>query len=214
MNRPEMLKMFISEDDLRPAMMNPWTWEGQTGATNGHIMILLPGVDAEYKPCELGIRSVLTPEVEGIESIDVKSLCAAIERIPKVERLDPEEVECETCDGEGEYECFECGSEVHCDDCDGKGKVTKNVKPTGIFIPDDNAKMIIDKVPFSVRYLKKILVVAQELNVAEINHKTGPEPARGHWFMVGEARVLLMPMRLEPEADEHIVTYRKLKVSA
>ena len=105
------LKRFcISPDDPRLGLLRPWTRDGYTWASNGHIIVRVPVIadipDNTQAPDGLALFNKQPPATEWIP-------------VPTVEK--PGIEDCDHCDGTGLHEC-DCDNEHTCGYCDGKGK--------------------------------------------------------------------------------------------
>jgi hypothetical protein len=183
MNKQEILKMFVSDDELREWMTVPWNWKGRVGATNGHILVLIPGEEAEYSTVKTDIEVVFPKNITERWTIDVEALSGTIKSIPEGERVIREE-NCDECFGD--CRCSHC-NEGKCPNCDGTGKVK-------VYPP--NTKIRIRNTVFAVRYLEIVLKVAEMLGNVQIELSYDGNVAHAHWIMFNDGvRVILMPMR-------------------
>ena len=195
--------LFVSKDDLRPHFMKPFLWDGQTVATDGHSIILIPGEDARYQPfgdTYIKISSIFPPRSVP-RTIATQALREILDSIPLVLEVR----ECPKCNGEGETECSECGQGVRCDLCHGHGKLKPSAEDN--MVPDDFMPVSIDGAPIAQHLLRKLLAVADELGAKTFERVTDPFETKANEFVFdGGVRVLLMPKRAEE------ITY-KLKSS-
>ena len=128
------LKQFCADrEDPRPYLRQPWTRDGYTWATNGHIIIRVPVIDG-IPDCPNSRDGVLlfSQQKEPIDWIPV----------PAVEPTKTED--CENCDGTGTHECS-CGTEHDCGECDGMGKVESKpqaIKVGNAFFADHYLRLI------------------------------------------------------------------------
>lgn len=161
MIRSDLHQFCAGEDDVRYYIHQPWSRGEWTYATNGYIIVRvarLADVDENEK----------APNAEKIFA-DSKQT----EFIPVPECAMPEDVECDTCDGDGEHECGKCDNKHECGDCDGEGMV----QAPATFVDVGNAK-------FADIYLAMI----QGWEIA-------PNGQGAAWIRNGEASGLLMPRR-------------------
>lgn len=127
------LQPFCSTDPDRAYLMQPWTREGFTWATNGHILVRVPAR-----------REVVgNPEAPNAARIMACHVGAEFSPLPAVKWPDePERKKCEICSGSGRdpefptHLCFECEG-------DGNG-----------FQP--LTSVLIRGVPFQVKYVRMI----------------------------------------------------------
>lgn len=195
------ISLFLAKYPTRPAMNTPWTWNGYTGATDGYALLLVPGEDTRYQPCEFDIARIL-PDRTTWTVIQVEHLRETLDAIPLIPEMIDETVACEECNGTGIVECSRCSQDTDCDECNGKGKVETPTKPTGKLILNDEATCAINNVSFQQRLLRRLLAVADEVGVKTIDQTTGPGWMRGTEFIVNnDIRVIIMPYRHEGEPD-------------
>lgn len=138
----ETLKQFCSRDTTRTQIQQPWSMDGHSFATDGHILMRVPRLDqvAENRDApETGHLFANSPHTGNFLPIpDLPEPqdgpcpeCKGSGKVP---------ARCQKCDGEGtilcpqcedgQLECDECDgtglpeeeSEVPCEDCDGSGK--------------------------------------------------------------------------------------------
>lgn len=117
----EDLKPFCSTDEMRENLMNPWTRDGFTWATDGRVMIRVPAMDdvPENKSA---------PDTKTIWIFD-KSTDPDFRELPQIPLN--QELECPMCEGEnpsGKFQCKSCGcKEVVCEKCGGTGRTTSSI---------------------------------------------------------------------------------------
>lgn len=112
---------FCSTDKTRPYLCVPFNSGGFTAATNGNILVRVPLMEAyagnEGPPnFEKAVAGMDIPHEFGpLPPVNPK-----FETCPRCggQRY---VADCETCNGEGDTECSECGHSCECDDCHGKG---------------------------------------------------------------------------------------------
>lgn len=121
----DFLKRFCAApgSDLRKWLTEPFSHEGFTYATNGHILVRVPLI--EGFPAATAGNPKLGEHVVGIMkrfdgAVFVKPESVSL---PDIEESS-KEVECDSCEGRGtDHDCPSCTCE--CDDCGGSGKETK-----------------------------------------------------------------------------------------
>lgn len=125
-NYDRLLPIFLSKDDLRPAMQQANSVGGNTYVTDGHSLIIVPNelLKSRYDPHPKtpDYQSVLS-QILKCPSIKFKDidLFKALEAQPKVHDTS----ECEECEGSGQ--CPHCHRE--CEVCDGEGQVEDKYLP-------------------------------------------------------------------------------------
>jgi len=197
--KDKILNLFIDSDDLR-SMDKPFTRPGKTYATNGHVLVSIDGKDERYLESKINVERVIPEEQGHSRIIIIDELRAALDSIPKVEKMETVESDCNECGGEGLTVCSECEQERDCPECKGEGKLSLPSKPTGIFIEDESEKacILIDEAMFRAFYARKLIVVADILGIKSITRKTESHPTKANLFyFTDELFVLLMSMRYE-----------------
>lgn len=101
--------------------------------------------------------------------------------------------ECDECDGEGEIECYHCGSWVDCKECDGRGHFDKcSCGGTGVeSAPGDYARFgarVIDR-RLAFSFLERIYAREVLVGVGEFPEPITFRDAGGSWI------ALVMPVR-------------------
>lgn len=209
----KLLLSFVSDDELRPNLCHPFKQGEYACATNGHVALILPATSAPWVDATDGpnMLAVMPREVASIP-FQTSALRAFLDSVPKVEEKDEEEVTCPHCDGDGFYECEECGSDVDCKDCNGTGSIKTKSAPTGRMVRNDRAIVGAFDSFFFVRVLARVLDVAEALGCEEIRTLSAtytPQPAL---FGIGDARVLIMPCRYD--SDVPVQTFKPEQIAA
>lgn len=119
-----ILKMYVGNDALRPAMMNVNNNDGVLEATNTHIAIMMPEklAAAIYVTVEKYpnlIKACPKDFNGGTYKVSLDSLSELLASTHVSCCL--EEEDCEKCGGVGTVECPCCDNEVECKECDGCG---------------------------------------------------------------------------------------------
>lgn len=115
------LQKFCGTDWYRTYLHKPFSLDGFTWATNGHVIVRVDPVEGvEPLPKDRPLNAAAT--LAGMESATF---------FPPSFSLPPEEpvgeIECPSCDGRGhEHDCPEC--QCACDDCAGKGLIPNEPK--------------------------------------------------------------------------------------
>ena len=115
----ELLR-WCSKDKMCPNLHRPFTRDGKTYATNGHVMIILDGVVDGAEGDGVDVDRVISKlSFDGLTPVSIK-------------KINPEytPIDCCRCDGtgKGHLDCPDCCCE--CDVCDGTGKKEDQVYVT------------------------------------------------------------------------------------
>lgn len=200
----DILEMFTSPYSSREWMNRPFSLDGHTGATDGQCLILMKEkVKAAHisGETEAYVWGVIPKEKFEIK-ISLKELKEAIKKVPMIDELEYEDIECQCCDEEGEVEfAFSHGGrEYHhdyeCPICDGSGfELEAKEVPTGNMIMDPDCKIQFGPCEINHRFVARLVAVAEyeELDsvslVSDIRHAGSP-----CLFKVGKTKVLVMPV--------------------
>ena len=138
----ETLKQFCSRDTTRTGILEPWSVNGHSFATDGHILLRVPRLDQVVenknapKTDQLFADSLHTgnflsipdlpeprdgpcPECKGSGKVPAECQKCDGEGTTLCPRCEDGQLECDKCDGTG---VLEEQSEIPCEDCDGSGK--------------------------------------------------------------------------------------------
>lgn len=167
------LKQFCGTELTRYYLNEPWTRDGFTYATNGHILVRVPARhDIEDQPKAPDITKMPWPNGV-VEFIDAPRMV-----LPPVSLR-----KCEECGGRRfEHECpdCECACELcACELCDGTGEVSS----------DDKTSIDFNGNLFALRYIRQLMKL-QRLTIGSGEYQASPMPFK---FKGGEG--LLMPLR-------------------
>ena len=109
------LQQFCSTDLFRPYLARPFTRNGFTWATNGHVIVRV-AERADALPIE---EDVNTEKV--LDGIDAVTFYKPSFKLP--EGTDKNAAVCESCEGRGHlHDCPNC--ECECDECNATGRIT------------------------------------------------------------------------------------------
>ncbi len=162
----EILARFVGKNDIRAYLNKPFALGGFVYSCNGHIAVRVPETEKVSATDGSEIKGV-----SGIAGLFDSNKLDNYTPLPPLPELPPcqacegtgrvKEIECYTCDGEGEfehddhwYDCKTCdetgriessdGEELPCDDCDGTGKNQSVAVPVGAY-------------HFNAKYLAKLV---------------------------------------------------------
>ncbi|MCK5606145.1 hypothetical protein KAR91_29875 [Candidatus Pacearchaeota archaeon] len=210
MDLQEIVKKFVSYDEMRPKILLPWVKDDKVYATNGHILLSFPSsylngftVDADDGA---GVDTSGCMCNEGFEVFTLSLLSDAIKSQEPSYTIEPSFEECEGCFGEGEYEtdeecdcCHSRGTKtVICCECHGRGhsetpnprKGEKRYKPTKTTLQLPQREILanweyLNIVQETMDFFKGTWEVANRNGVAPIHFKQNEQ----------DINIVLMPMR-------------------
>lgn len=130
--KAEDLRPFCSTDPIRPGLLEPFTDDEHTYATDGKIMIRVPAIGGikprQNQPTNPG---KLIPPRDGMYPVELppgwQKFTAPILTCKDCDGAG-HYTECWVCDGEGENECCECGNIKECTNCQGYGRLPDHTK--------------------------------------------------------------------------------------
>ena len=190
----EVVNMFLGEVVNR-GFDEPFLWNGNICATDAKILLIMEGEDSRYKTTALDIGKTL-PKRTMPKIFDVEGIRADLNDIPLIPETTDEVVGCNECDGSGEITCSECGHERECEKCEGEGKITTKTKTTGAMVINGGALLDIDDAYFQQKYLRKLLVVADALNMKTFSRVSDANKDSSNEFLIGDkVRIIIMPVR-------------------
>lgn len=205
----EILKMHVGNDELRPWMNKPFYVKDLAVATDAHTMIWLnKNLIEGLEQCERANPSIVTDlipkEINENFTIDVEKIKDAISKIELVDDFDivGESIKCSECDGEGEveWEYERWNKDMACPKCDGEGYESSETKvKNGKKVIDTGFQIDIKQSRFSVEMILKLIKTQEILNVKEIVLCYQIRPNAPSVFIIGEAKVLCMPMQKTDE---------------
>lgn len=165
----QALRMFCAkEHEIRPALHNPFSKDGYTWATNGHMMIRVDLMDeiAEH-PTAPNVTKVFNDAFDGSNMRKLNHEGFSYEEM---------ETECTACDGRGtEHDCPDCTCE--CEYCNGSGVC---VQKTSVYV---------GKALFNASYIKTLL------SLPNIVVQSDPDPMKPMPFSFDGGCGLLLPLR-------------------
>lgn len=153
------LQKFCGNDWFRSYLHKPFSKDGFTWATNGHVIVRVPLVEG-VEP--LSSKQPLNVDAT-IAGLDDAIFFAPSFNLPPEKEL--HDIECPSCDGRGRaHECPDC--ECICEDCDGK----KTIKS------EPTESTTIGGVYFTLRYINLIcslpgIQISNTANVKGGTHK-------------------------------------------
>lgn len=201
--------MFCGDDELRPAMLLPFEYNGKIYATDAHKLIRCDKSILEFE---------LTNKEKALngESVFPKENCNRILKT-KIEDLEPfkfaddydtigKDVDCDECDGTGtvewNYKHYE--EEYDCPKCDGSGLSSgSRLVPNGKKTFDKIAYLAIDGVFFNINLFIS-LFEAQKIIGGDIISLNVVEPRKPSLFKISNYEFIFMPI-LNYEGDVSLI---------
>jgi hypothetical protein len=211
MDLQEIIKKFVSYDEMRSKILSPWTKDDKIYVTNGHILLVFPktymaGFNLPEGNSETGVDTSVCMYSEGFEEFCLDTLSDAAQGQEPSFTIEPPFEECEDCFGEGEYEtseeCDHCHSTgdktIICQECQGKGhsgnpnprKGEKIYTPTQTILQLPQREILADWkyiniIQEAMNFFKGTWTVANKNSMAPIHFKQNEE----------QIDIVLMPMR-------------------
>lgn len=179
------LKPFCSTDETRPYLLKPFSRDGFTYATNGHIMVRValrhdvPDVDKKFN------------QNAPLAGVDETTFFRPSFELPPA----PTQTgECTLCEGRGfDHDCPDC--ECVCEICKGEGNVDV----------EKNISTAVGPTLFALNYVRQILSLAG-VEIATLPKKANEKPLL---FRFDEGVGALMPLRGE-KADHVDIKFAPL----
>lgn len=201
----DVLKLHQGNDELRPWMTKPFYVKDLAVATDAHTMIwidknLVDGLEQCDRPNPSVVTDLMPKEINENFTIDVEKIKEAISKIKLVDDFDivGESVKCSECDGDGEveWEYENWTKDFECPKCDGEGYESSETQvKNGKKVIDTGFHIDIKQSRFSVEMILKLLKTQEILNAEEIILCYQIRPNASSVFLIGEAKVLCMPMQ-------------------
>ncbi len=203
----DVFSMFVSKDYLRPAMCKPFVQNGKVYATDATMVIFI-----DEKDCDFEVKNEYqekAPNVEAIVPIPNTSKIIYVQQsdFDKFKTEDEleytgEEINCETCNGEGvvEWEFEHYTKDFDCPKCDGTGyKEEKQQRKTGnkIF---GVCRVKVGETYFDMKRFYKLIQV-QKVIGGDIELIYSEKPNTIHSFKIGKCTILIMPCPIDDEND-------------
>lgn len=201
----EILELFVG-DDCREWMKEPFTFDGYTGATDGHALIVTEGEIKDYTALDeefsKKVKNVIPQEVNRFPFL-LADLKKSLEKAPLVNETKSEgkDVECKACLGSGEveftfeYKGREYETDADCPICDGIGfEEEEKQVPTGNKIPDPDCLIQFGSCRLKLMYIDRLVKVIEYENTESVSIVS----AIDDWsspclFKVGKSRILIVP---------------------
>ena len=197
----EVFNLFVSKDiDKTHGLFNhPYLWQDFAVATDAHqLLYTLKSnidfiIDNEFTPIPID-KFLIEPSLNktlNISKIDFEIFKTEDELSPKLP-----DVDCDTCNGEGEVEWeFESYNRLFdCPVCDGKAIKSKpKRKPTGNKQIPEFGYVKLNDAKFNINLFYNVIKASKlvDKEIVLINHESEKSAA---YFLIGELTILIMPV--------------------
>ena len=186
----DIFNLFVSTDKLRPAMLSPFEINGKIYATNATVLIR-----CDKSHCDFEITNTeKAPDCERVIPAPNMDVVLNIDRsIFDTYKTEDEwvEIECDTCDGEGqvEWEFQNYTEDFDCPVCKGDGIKSKHKTGNKIF-RDVGVKLNNSYINIPLFYK---LIQIRDMLEEDIHLIYQENPTNPVLFKVGFCEILLMP---------------------
>lgn len=184
-----LFELFVSDDELRPYMMQPFKQGGYYMATDAHSLIMMPcsKIELPFPEQTKPDACSIIPKVENCNRIiDINYLEQQLS--PHYEEQTIYDKDCPECNGEGGKDC-NLNHWHECDHCNGDGSLYKS---TGKRIGSTYNTYRIGAVGFSHFQLYRLIEACKMIGVTEAIHCTEGE-ITPNVFKCGDIEILIMP---------------------
>ena len=201
----EILQSFCSTNDMRLPLQKPNLLEGFIYATDGHILIRVPAIQAEgtvennpdYPNAEKVIQGIIDNCY--IEFDFSKKFDCEFE--PLYEKVLKKE-ECEQCDGDGNCTCDECGTQHECGECDGTGEIETYINTDKVIGETTKPGTVFQ---FKEAYFNPELILRVQKHFPEKGTIVHIGKTEAMKILFGEVLILVMPVNYDPEHKPIII---------
>lgn len=206
---------FCSEDEKRPNLMKPMFYENLVWATDGNLCLICP----PEKTINTHLIKEITPgHIKLIEEVKRQSVGenASIQiDLSKIEFIfqtfTHEIIKCDECNGEGECECDECGSNYKCKKCAGEGEVKGRKYDTPLIVINGNSRVLIkDGNLFPGVYYRARLLYKLKQEIGPIWEIIKFEATRANLFIHDDIKMVVMPIYRPNTQEDHdtVIIYK------
>lgn len=212
----QILRFFVGNDEMRPAMMSPFIQDDFVIATDAHAVIcfkksLLGKTEIEPNEKAPNALSIIPTEENMSVECDTTEMRKQISKSRKVadETYEVEEANCPDCDGNGfvDYEFEDYKRKTHkiedtCPTCENESewKVFKN-KKTGDEIEGFRELFKIENALIDVNFFERLVKVAELLAVEKFKLVYRKSETSLNKFIVGECTICIMPVYQSTDDD-------------
>jgi len=201
-----LLNEFKCKDSVAYWLNEPFIAGDRCAASNGYALVSTPLVDGEFENRTEKLKYVYPIVHNMSKKISVSELRNTISKVPMVEVLDEEEVECDVCDGTGEVEYEFYHKKMYymegvCPACDGMGVIEKkSTKSSGLKMKDD----VFIRIGVSLFYpdrIKEIITAATIMQAREVELVHQREATTPSLFKIKDVELMVMPAGVNDEHD-------------
>jgi len=155
-----ILNLFVSTNELRPAMRNPGEIDNFVYAADGYTCVCVPKkyIDTDYKNEEYPRANTLFEDID-FTDVYAKFTTESLINVLALFKFRYKMLPCSKCDGEGTIHCDCCENENNCKDCGGTGDSNK-IHPLLIKLADYGDFIKIKDKFFYAHFIDRVLQVA------------------------------------------------------
>lgn len=200
---PELIRLFLADDDFRPMMQNPHSDGEFIWATDGYIMIRLPL--SYYPECAqqekyFDVQSALNKSFKETKPVG-RILLSDIEEVMSKKPMVNVYAKCTECNGDGEVLCEFCHHSHDCDECYGTGRTNQLIGTE----PSYRYSIGINHQAFQAKYILTVQKAMRLLKAVEaVFHQGTAEKSSTH-LLIGDVIILLMPNMESPDQNLNVV---------
>ncbi len=177
----KILSLFVTHEQSRFDLGEPFYWEDLATATNGHAAAVVDASLVSFPPNDKdkkvpNVKAIIPTDIpEGIE-IELAKL-----RSEALAKDIGKQSDCPQCEGEGGHYCS-CGDYHNCAECDGDGVIGP---------PKPNARL--NGKPFNYEYINTIRRAAEMTGAATVRYSDCGK-GKVSVFDFDKVRCVLMPL--------------------
>lgn len=199
-----VLDLFVSDDETRIELTNPFSVNGFVIATDARSMVwfeknLYPNLAySEAEDLSVYLKYI-QEDVDFTKTLSIDELDLAISKIELIEEIIEigTTSKCKECEGGGEvkYEYKNYSQKLGCPVCMGDGEIEdiRNEK-TGKMIHNEDQYIKINDITFSIRQLLRLQKVANILGVSHLKYSKAKNRTNPTTFLAEFVKILVMPV--------------------
>lgn len=187
-------QLFVSNDDMRPEMMQPFRQVDTYCATDAHTLIYMPteGIELGYpEQAKPNFKPVIP---QGGDKYDIIQIAKLRQQLEAMAQMTEEVIDCDECHGEGTVSVSYYARSRHyhlkaeCPICKGECYTL-----TGNKVPDGDQYFNLLGVIFAQRILIRLVEACEILDLTNITRVSGG-PIGANLFIHGKIGIILMPI--------------------